>query len=68
MYTQYTIFDIKRKIDLNYLISAAMFFFQGLKYELATAVVNEPSVFEPLKFCCSIYIKSVQILSEIRRY
>ena len=26
-YTQYTIFDIKRKIDLNYLKSAAMGFF-----------------------------------------
>ena len=28
-YTQYTIFNIKRKIDLNYLKSAAMGFFPG---------------------------------------
>ena len=50
-YTQYTIFSIEKKITLNYLKSAAMeFFFQaGLKNEFETAVVNEPSVFEPLK-------------------
>ena len=50
-YTQYTIFKIKRKIDPNYLKSASMgFFSQGLKHEFETAMVNEPSVFEPLKF------------------
>ena len=27
-------------------------FSKGLKNELETAVVNEPSMFEPLKFCC----------------
>ena len=33
---------------------AAMGFFPyGLKNESETAVVNEPSVFEPLKFYCS---------------
>ena len=26
----------------------------GLKNEFETAVVNEPSVFEPLKICCSL--------------
>ena len=31
------------------------FFSKGLKNEFETAVVNEPSVFEPLKFYC-IYI------------
>ena len=52
-YTQYTIFNIKRKVDLNYLKSAAMIFFSsGLKNEFETATVNEPSVFEPLKFYC----------------
>ena len=27
-------------------------FFKGLKNKFETAVVNEPSVFEPLKFYC----------------
>ena len=27
-------------------------FSKGVKNEFETAVVNEPSVFEPLKFCC----------------
>ena len=55
-YTQYTIFNIKRKIDLNYLKSA---FCKGHKYEFETAMVNEPSVFEPLKFYCSIFYGSL---------
>ena len=55
-YTHYTIFNIKKKIALNYPISAAMFFCsKGLKNEFETALVNEPSVFEPLKFYC-IYL------------
>ena len=45
-YTQYTIFNIKKKIARNYSKSAAMGFFpRGLKNEFETAVVNEPSVF-----------------------
>ena len=52
-YTQYTIFNINKKNILNYPKSAVMgFFSKGLKNELETAVVNEPSVFEPLKFDC----------------
>ena len=52
-YTQYTIFSIEKKITLNYSISADMVFFpKGLKNEFETAMVNEPSVFEPLKFYC----------------
>ena len=52
-HTQYTIFNMKRKNTLNYPKSAAMgFFSKGLKNEFETAVVNEPSVFEPLKFYC----------------
>ena len=47
MYTQYTIFIIKKKITPDYTQSAA-----GLKNKFETAVVNEPSVFEPLKFYC----------------
>ena len=54
-YTQYTIFNIKKKITLNYPKSAAVYFFlQGLKNEFETAVVNKPSVFEPLKFYCIV--------------
>ena len=53
-YTQYTIFNMKRKITLNYPKSAAMgFFFKGLKNEFETTVVIELSVFEPLKFYCT---------------
>ena len=55
--TQYTIFNINKKIALNYPKSAAIFFFsKGLKNEFETSVVNEPSVFEPLKFSCMIPI------------
>ena len=47
---QYTIFNIKRKITLNYPRSAAMgFFSKRLENVFGTAVVNEPSVVEPLK-------------------
>ena len=56
-YTQYTIFNIKKKkVTLNYPKSAAVeFCSMGLKNEFETAVVNKPSVFEPLKFYCNIY-------------
>ena len=58
-YTQYTIFNIKKKITLNCLKSAAIgFCSKGLKNEFETAVVMEPSVFKPLKFCiCSLKAK-----------
>ena len=50
---QYTIVNIKKKITLNYPKSAAMgFCSKGLKKEFETVVVNETSVFEPLKFHC----------------
>ena len=54
-YTQYTIFNIRKKIPLNYSKPAAIGFLQGtqIKNELKTVVVNELSVFEPLKFCCT---------------
>ena len=51
---QHTIFNMNKKNTLNYPKSAAMgFFSKGLKNEFETAVVNEPSVFEPLKFYCT---------------
>ena len=50
-YTQYTIFNMNKKNTINYPKSAATgFFSKGLKNEFEIAVVNEPSVFEPLKF------------------
>ena len=53
-YTQYTIFNTKKKITQNYPKSAAMgFCTKGLKNKFETAVVNKPSVFEPLKFYCN---------------
>ena len=52
-YTQYTIFqDKKKEINLKYPKFAAMRFSLGFKNAFETAVVNEPSVFEPLKFHC----------------
>ena len=52
-YTQYTIFNIKKKITLSYPKSAAMdFCSKGLKNEFETVMVNAPSVFKPLKFYC----------------
>ena len=55
-YTKYTIFNIKKKIKLNDPRSAAMgFFSNGLQNESETAVVNEPSVFEPQKFYCILF-------------
>ena len=54
-YTQYTIFNIKRKITLNFPKSAATEFFQGTLDRVEKARVNEPSGFEPLKFYCYMY-------------
>ena len=52
-YTQNTIFNMNKKNTLNYPKSAAMGFFpRDFKNEFETAMVNEPSVFEPLKFYC----------------
>ena len=51
-YTQHTIFNIKKKNHPYYPKSAAMGFSKGLKYEFETAMVDEPSLFEPLKFYC----------------
>ena len=52
-YTQYTIYNMNKTNTLNYPKSAAMdLFSKGLKNDFETAVGNEPSVFEPLKFYC----------------
>ena len=55
--SQYTVFNIMKKITLNCLKSAAVgFFLKGLKNEFETAVVNEPPVFEPVMGYCIIHI------------
>ena len=52
-YTQYTIVSIKKeKIPLIVLSLPLWGFFKGLKNEFETAMVNELSVFEPLKSYC----------------
>ena len=54
-YTKYTIFNIQKENHLNYTKSATMDFgSKRFKNEFETAVVNEPSVFEPLKVTCII--------------
>ena len=63
-YMQYTIFNVKTKITLNYSKFAAMSFCsKGLKNEFETAVVNEPSVFEPLKFYCIFVLDALRCMS-----
>ena len=54
-YRQSTIFNMKKKhLKLSQICSYEIIS-KGLTNEFETAVVNEPSVFEPLKFYC-IYI------------
>ena len=63
-YTQYTIFQYKKENHpklsqiCNYGICS-----KGLKNKFKTAVVNEPSVFEPLNFCC-IYFQEAQEIAD----
>ena len=55
-YIIYTIFSIKKKFTLYYPKYAAVgFSSKGLQNEFETAVVKEPSVFEPLKFYCIMF-------------
>ena len=69
-YTQYTIFNIKTKISLVYPKFAAMgFCSKGLKNEFKTAVVNELSVFEPLKaYCIQSSLDIYMFYTDISRY
>ena len=50
-YCQY-IKENNSKFISGIIMSAAMGFSKGFKDEFEIAVVNEPSVFEPLKFYC----------------
>ena len=53
-YTKYTIFNIKKKIALNYSkynnVCSYGIFSKGLKNKFEITMVNEQSMFEPLKF------------------
>ena len=52
-YTQYTIFQYeKEKHPKLSQICSYEIFSKGLKNEFERAMINEPSVFEPLKFYC----------------
>ena len=63
----YNIFNMNKKNTLNYPKSVAKgFFAKGLRNEFETAVVNEPSVFEPLKFYC-IYMYYAMYYSSERK-
>ena len=48
----FSVYIQKKKIILNHSKLQLWVFFLELKNEFETAVVNEPSVFEPLKFYC----------------
>ena len=64
--TQYTIFNMNKKNTLDYPKSAAkVFFSKGLRNEFETAVVNEPSVFEPLKFNCITFYQKTRTISNL---
>ena len=49
-YTQDTIFNIKKRKSPYF--NRKLDFSKGLKNEFKTAMVNEPSVFKPLKLYC----------------
>ena len=51
-YTQYTIFNILKKINLNYPKSASMGFYSGTQERVRNSRGKRTSVFEPLKCYC----------------
>ena len=61
----------EKKITLNYpkynVCSYGIFFSKGLKKEFEIAVVNEPSVFEPLKFYCSLLLQCSDVSKRCRQ-
>ena len=68
--TQYTIFNIKKEKSSLIILSLPLWdFIKGLKNEFETAVVNEPSVFEPLKFYCTVCLmRKVYTVTRMSRY
>ena len=56
-YTQYTNFNIKKENHPKCSqICSYGIFSKGLKNEFEIDMVNEPSVFEPLKFYCILFL------------
>ena len=49
---------LKKKLTLNYPKLKLWDFSKGLKNDFEIAVINEPSVFEPLQFYCTGTCKS----------
>ena len=64
-YTQYTIFNMKKNNTKLSQICIYGIFSKGLKNEFETAVVNEPSVFEPLKSYCNYLAYSTLVIINI---
>ena len=62
-------FNIQKKTSLNYPKSArdGMFSFR-FKNEFETAVVNEPSMFEPLKFYCIFFHQTAEKAMSVNWY
>ena len=53
VYTQYTIFNKKKRKSPQIILNLQLWnFYLGLKNEFETAVISEPTVFEPLKYYC----------------
>ena len=61
-YTQSTIFNINRIITQNIPNLQLWDFYRGIPERIRTAMVNEPSVFEPLKVYC---ILETLVITEI---
>ena len=63
-YTQHTSIKIIKKMTLNYSkynnVCNYWNVSWGLKLEFEIAVVNEPWVFEPMKFYCIFFIKTYE--------
>ena len=69
MSTRYIPFSIYKKENRPKLSQICSYgiFSKGLKNEFEAAVVNEPSVFEPLKFYCIYSIATFEILRAVFR-
>ena len=62
MSTNNTIFNILKKITLNYPQSTAFGFFQGTQERVRNSCsIDEPSVFKPLKFYYNTISREVRL-------
>ena len=65
------IFNIKKRKSSYIFLNLQLFFPRNSKNEFKTAEVNEPSVFEPLKFYCTLkenkWLLSFRNLPQLRR-